>query len=385
MGTHGIGVFGINSKFASGNLVFYEKAVGRTATGDVLTIGTTAVNVGGTSQAVDFGWYATSASVVISASGTSLTLVGVNMATNAPVVITDATAASSATAGALIVTGGIATAAGIWVGTTSRLVGAITADATLGIAGLVTSTSTTGFRSNPTFVPDANRTNYALAVGFGHSATNELAVTMAAATTQHLDPIALNLNIIGANPTGSSTINGMYQNITHDTTDMSYLRLKNTDFNVVIGKDILDAYCYQGEIDFNAAGIAVGGEAAVMGLVMNAGTNAVTGNLRGLIISMQGAGSYASVVGLEIRTTCGDVLGHGCSEAIRIAGTPLPVVGIAMGNQTNNNEGPQYAFFFPSTGSPDTGPWSATNATGDAGKVAIKIGANTRYINVYTS
>ena len=117
MGTHGIGVYGINSKFASGNLVFYEKAVGRTATGDVLTIGTTAVNVGGTAQSVDFGWYATgSASVVISASGTSLTLIAVNMATNAPVVITDATATSSATTGALIVTGGIATAADLSVG-----------------------------------------------------------------------------------------------------------------------------------------------------------------------------------------------------------------------------------------------------------------------------
>ena len=54
MGTHGIGVFGINSKFTSGNLVFYEKAVGRTATGDVLTIGTTAVTVGNTANDIDF-------------------------------------------------------------------------------------------------------------------------------------------------------------------------------------------------------------------------------------------------------------------------------------------------------------------------------------------
>ncbi len=62
MGTHGMGVYGINSKFASGNLVFYEKAVGRTATGDVLTIGTTAVTVGNTSNAVDFTVKGTGAS-----------------------------------------------------------------------------------------------------------------------------------------------------------------------------------------------------------------------------------------------------------------------------------------------------------------------------------
>ncbi len=216
--------------------------------------------------------------------------------------------------------------------------------------------------------------------------TTEVNVKMAGSVgAQHLDPVQFNLNITGANPSATSTINMIYQNITHDTTDMSYLRLKCADWNIVVGKDVLDAYVYQGEIDFNASGIAVGGEAAVMGLVMNAGSNAVTGNLRGLIISMEGAGSYSTVVGLEIITTCGDVLGHGCSEAIRIAGTPLPVVGIAMGNQTTNNEGPQYAFFFPSTGSPDTGPWSATNATGDSGKIAIKIGTGTRYINVYTS
>ena len=117
MGTQGVGTFQINSKFASGNLVFYEKAVGRTATGDVLTIGTTAVNVGGTSQAVDFGWYATgSASVVISASGTSLTLAGVNMATDAPVVITDSTASTTTGTGALIVSGGVGIAKGLFVG-----------------------------------------------------------------------------------------------------------------------------------------------------------------------------------------------------------------------------------------------------------------------------
>ena len=325
----GKGVYQINSDWSSGNLIFYEKTVGRTATGDVFTVGTEAVKVGGTGNDIDFQFYGTgSLSAIIDCGAAAMTLTGIDL----------------------------------------MMSGA----AFLDFAGA-------------TLTPDSGRTYRAISIGYGHAATYEKDITMLAAATQHLDPIAMNLNIIGANPSDASTVNGIFQLITHDTTDMSYLRLKNADWNIVIGKDIQDAYCYQGEIDFNAAGIAVGGEAAVMGLVMNAGTNAVTGNLRGLIISMQGAGSYSTVIGLEIRTTCGDVLGHGCSEAIRIAGTPLPVVGIAMGNQTNNNEGPQYAFYFPSTGSPDTGPWSATNATGDAGKIAIKIGANTKYINVYTS
>ncbi len=116
MSTKGVGTYGINSVFSSGNLIFYEKAVGRTATGDVLTVGTTAVTVGGTAQAVDFAWYATSASVVISASGTSLTLVGVNMATNAPVVITDATTSTTTGTGAVIISGGVGIAKGLFVG-----------------------------------------------------------------------------------------------------------------------------------------------------------------------------------------------------------------------------------------------------------------------------
>jgi hypothetical protein len=79
MGTQGIGVFGIDSKFASGSLVFYEKTVGRTATGDVFTIGTAAVKVGNTSQDVDFQFYGTgSISAIIDCGATSFTLTGIN-------------------------------------------------------------------------------------------------------------------------------------------------------------------------------------------------------------------------------------------------------------------------------------------------------------------
>ena len=117
MGTQGVGTFLINSKFASGSLVFYEKAVGRTATGDVFTVGTTAVKVGNTSQDVDFQFYGTgSISAIIDCGAATFTLVGIATSTNGAVTITNATATSSTTTGALIVTGGIATAADITVG-----------------------------------------------------------------------------------------------------------------------------------------------------------------------------------------------------------------------------------------------------------------------------
>lgn len=59
MSTQGKGTYLINSSWASGSLVFYEKAVGRTATGDIFTIGTAAVKVGNTSQDCDFQIYGT--------------------------------------------------------------------------------------------------------------------------------------------------------------------------------------------------------------------------------------------------------------------------------------------------------------------------------------
>ena len=258
------------------------------------------------------------------------------------------------------------------------------AEASYTTAYPIATTSTTGYLSTATFVPDSTYTNYALAVG---TEATELLLTFAQSTNQNMDMLQMNIDVdsaaSGTGPTGSSQLNLMHTLINHDTDHMALLRLKCADFNVVVAKNIKDVYAYQGEIDLTAT-LTVGGEAVVLGLVANA-SGAVTGNVRGQVISMQGTGTYTTAVGLEIRTTCGTGLGSGLSEGIRIAGTPLPVVGIAMGNQTNDNEGPQFAFFFPSTPGADIGPWSATNATGDAGKIAIKLGSNTKYINLYNS
>ena len=208
MSTQGKGTYVINSGWSSGSLVFYEKAVGRTATGDVFTIGASQVTIGGTGQDVDFLVYLGSANnyfkldcgaataafygVDVTVTGdltiasedlalgddcslefgastdvtmtwlgstnilailpatddtgaiqfgngtkdmdvkiflgsasnyvdfnvgdSQMALVGVDITTGSPVVITDATATSSTSTGALIVTGGIATAADITCG-----------------------------------------------------------------------------------------------------------------------------------------------------------------------------------------------------------------------------------------------------------------------------
>lgn len=70
----------IESKWSSGNLYFYEKAVGRSVTGDVLSMSTSAVTIGGTSQDIDFGWYASgSKSFVLDAGAGTLTIAGLDV------------------------------------------------------------------------------------------------------------------------------------------------------------------------------------------------------------------------------------------------------------------------------------------------------------------
>jgi len=427
----------IRSSWSSGSLIFHEAtSIAPSTTYNVLKIGTTAVQVGDTANLVDFAWYATgSASVVISASGTSFTLVGVNMATDAPVVITDttattntstgalivsggiagkldiacgndlllvssgavinfnagnvtithaagalactgaltlsiATASNSTTSGALIVTGGVGIAKELYVGLTSSLAGAITAGSTLGIAGLITSTSVTGFRSNATFAPDANRTNYGLAIG---TRANALTVTMTGSNDQNLDPIQLNLLVAGANPGNSSTLNASYMLITHSTA-MTNMRLKCADWNVAVSANVLDAYVFQGEL-VCSGGPTIGNEVSLVGLVLDAGAGAVTcGSWSGITLTMRGAGIPAIAYGININNAGAGTLLHG----IRILASATITNGITFG--TAAGYGPTYAFAFPAAG-----PWSATQATGDSGKIAIKIGADTRYLNVWTS
>ncbi len=267
---------------------------------------------------------------------------------------------------------------GLYVSNTTTGIYIGSATTGINIAGTVT----TGIDfTSATLAPDPNRTNSAIAIGDRLGAKT---ITMEAAV-DHLDPFQMNLLIDGANPTDGSTINGMYQLISGDPdTAMASLRLKCTDFNVVVKRNIKDAYCYQGEVDFTTNAVTVGGETAALGLVMNC-ASAVTGNVRGIIISMQGAGlpDGASSIGIELRNT-GTTLGEG----IRIMGTPQITRGIVFGNPAGaageGNEAPVSAFYFPAGPSADEGPVRNSAKSGDGdGSIQIKVGSGTKWIQFW--
>lgn len=111
-------VTSVKSSWSSGSLVFHEKSsYAPSTTYDILTLGTTAVKIGNTANDVDFQYYGTgSISAIIDCGAATFTLVGIALASNGALTITNATATSSTTTGALIVTGGIATAADITCG-----------------------------------------------------------------------------------------------------------------------------------------------------------------------------------------------------------------------------------------------------------------------------
>ena len=57
--TKGVGTYAINAFWESGRLIYYEKTVGHTTTGDVFIIGADYVQVGDTLNDVDFAWKGT--------------------------------------------------------------------------------------------------------------------------------------------------------------------------------------------------------------------------------------------------------------------------------------------------------------------------------------
>ncbi len=261
--TNGAWYFGADTKGVQVNLygdvtgcgVFWDPT---TDTNGTLSIGAT----GGSKGNDVFMYGATNGNYVQwDQSADDLLLVG----TATQLAVAGTTASTTTTTGSLRTAGGLGVVGAAFFG------------------GLVTSSSTTGFRSLPVFVPDSTRTNYALAIG---SRITELDVTMAASTSQHLDPVQMNLNIIGSAPTSTSTVNGYFMQITHDTTAMTgYLRLKGCDWTMTINKNLQDAYVFQGEVDFTG-NTTVGGEAAGFGITMTtAATSVVTGNVWGGVIA----------------------------------------------------------------------------------------------------
>ena len=118
---------------------------------------------------------------------------------------------------------------------------------------------------------------------------------------QHLDPVQINLNVIGADPGATSTINAIYQNITHDTTNMANLRLKNADWNIAVGKNVQDAYCIQTEIDITGTA-NVGGQCGVISasLQITGVGNHTIGEAQALYASVGGAYGTGTITSAEI-------------------------------------------------------------------------------------
>ncbi len=148
-------------------------------------------------------------------------------------------------------------------------------------------------------VPDSARADKVMTIG---SRATEKDITMTTGNSQHLEPVQINLNFIGDLPGSTSTVNVMYMQLTHDTTDMtSVLRLKGTDWTFTINKDLQDAYVFQGEIDFGSGTNTIGGEAACLGMTMNSGAGSLTGNRYVAVFATTGAAGQTAALFLSHR------------------------------------------------------------------------------------
>jgi hypothetical protein len=217
---------------------------------------------------------------------------------------------------------------------------------TTGISFTGTATTHIDFTS-ATITPEATRANSCIAIG-DRLGAKTIAMT-AGGVAKHLDPVQINLNVTGTTPGAVSTINGIYQLITHSTTAMTgELRLKCADWTISVTKNLQDAYVFQGELDFLTNAVAVGGEATALGLTVNAAT-AVTGNVWGGIIVVSGTGipaATSAVLKLDSRDTA--TVTHGLYLEVasgatmtngiyaNVAGTMTSVIRINGSTNTTN-------------------------------------------------
>jgi len=157
MATQGVGTYKLNSFWESGRLIYYEKAYGHTTTGDVFILGHDYVQVGDTANDVDFQWYGTTTGTfVLDAAAHTLAMTGMAASIDGIFTISNATEATSTTAGALVVTGGIAFAKDMYVGDDVFLTSAAKLDWAAGNALLTHSTGLLTFSaSNVAFGVDA--------------------------------------------------------------------------------------------------------------------------------------------------------------------------------------------------------------------------------------
>jgi len=143
-----------------------------------------------------------------------------------------------------------------------------------------------------TITPSTDRSYAAIAIGHRGGTTLDFTMT-AAAVAQHVDPIQLEIAIKGVNPGATSTINAIYQQITHATANMAALRLKNADWTIIVSKNLMDAYCLQTEIDVTGTAGISGQCAAVSAAVQISGSGTLA-EVQALYASVGGSGAFTS-------------------------------------------------------------------------------------------
>jgi hypothetical protein len=205
MSTQGKGTYLINSGWSSGSLVFYEKAYGRTATGDILTLSNSAVTIGGTSQDIDFKYYGTgSLSAIIDCGDATITLAGLKLVATLP-----APTSGINNGFAISLTGGDAAP-----GTARAIIGAATTFSTM------TSGNIVGVRGEVNMAGATSGTSYLYGVqGKAITGANTFTGTALAGVYAQIDVstgtitsghvAALQANIYGAN-SGTIPMEGIY-------------------------------------------------------------------------------------------------------------------------------------------------------------------------------
>lgn len=227
--------------------------------------------------------------------------------------------------------------------------------------------------------PNTTRTNHALVIG-GRGAA-ELTVTFTANTALHYEPIQTNFDMAGVASTSASTVNIWQGGITHDTTDMVYLRLKFTDLLTTVKKDVQDVYIHQGEIIFGAASIAASGEVAGIGLVIDGGADAVTcAAYRGINVTMRGAGTPSDAHGIVVHAQSGVFIRDGFRA---VAGGTMDAA-IRCGDGAYAN-GPTCFAAFPLTGVDPVVTAGAITHAGTIRKIRCRIGTVEYFFLVSTA
>lgn len=250
------------------------------STGVSVTTGTS-VQTGGTSTTTAF-----------LATGGTLTTGTVNAVTIAGTFTTGVNITATVTTG-LAISGTTTTAISIGTVTTAGITFTGSLDAAVGLKF-----------TSATFTPETNKDNRAIELG---SRSSEIGLAfVGGAGAENFEPIQMNFNCTGTNPASTSTINIWQGGLFLDTHDLGNVRLKWSDLLTTVNFDCKDVYTHQAEIKFGAAASAVGGEVAVLGLVLDAGAGAVTCSAyRGINITMRGAGTPGNAMGIFMNVVAG--------------------------------------------------------------------------------